>query len=147
MNARSPRPVAVSDEDLNQPRSQEAFRNAKRLVGAYLGISVLTLAVIALLRGDPAVVNHAVWVRGSAVAASALLTYVFATRMTRGSRDAYRRLRIMSALMVVAIVAIVTLPGTYPLWMKVEQGLCGLCLLGVAVIVNGRHLRSLFTAK
>ena len=147
MNARSARPVALSDEALNHPSSQAAFRNAKRLVGAYLGISVLTLAVIAVLRDHTAVVNQAVWVRGSVVVASAVLTYLFATRMSRGSRGAYRRLRIISAVMTVAIAAIVTLPGTYPLWMKIEQAMCGLCLLGVAVIVNGRHLRSLFAAE
>ncbi|MCQ4041026.1 hypothetical protein ACFOSC_09945 [Streptantibioticus rubrisoli] len=147
MNAPSPRPAAISDEALNHPRSQAAFRSAKRLVGAYLGISVLTLVAIVLLRGDTSVVNQAVWVRGSVVVASALLTYILATRMTRGSHGAYRRLRIISAVMTVAIAAIVTLPGAFPLWMKIEQGLCGLCLLGVVLIVNGSHLRSLFATK
>jgi hypothetical protein len=49
--------------------------------------------------------------------------------------------------MVAAIAVIIALPGTFPLWMKIEQGVCGLILLGVVVIVNGRHLRSLFAAK
>ena len=49
--------------------------------------------------------------------------------------------------MVVAIAVIIALPGTFPLWMKIEQGVCGLILIGVAVIVNGRHMRSLFAAK
>jgi len=47
--------------------------------------------------------------------------------------------------MLVAIVVIIALPGTFPLWMKFEQGVCGLLLLGVALIVNGKHLRSVFT--
>jgi hypothetical protein len=49
--------------------------------------------------------------------------------------------------MVAAIAVIIALPGTFPLWMKIEQGVCGLILLGVVVIVNGRRLRSLFAAK
>jgi len=39
------------------------------------------------------------------------------------------------------------LPGTFPLWMKVEQGVCGFLLLGVIGIVNGQHLRSLFAGR
>ena len=42
---------------------------------------------------------------------------------------------------------IIALPGTFPLWMKIEQGVCGFLLIGVVAIVNGRHLRSLFAAK
>ena len=49
--------------------------------------------------------------------------------------------------MVAAIAVIITLPGTFPLWMKIEQGVCGLILLGVVLIVNGRRLRSLFAAR
>ena len=49
--------------------------------------------------------------------------------------------------MVAAIAVIIALPGTFPLWMKIVQGVCGLILLGVVVIVNGRRLRSLFAAK
>jgi hypothetical protein len=48
--------------------------------------------------------------------------------------------------MTVAIAVIVALPGLIPLWMKVEQSVCGLLLLGVVVTVNGRHVRSLFAA-
>lgn len=119
----------------------------KILVGGYLGISVATLVAIVLLRNHTAIVNSAVWIRGTIVVASALLTLSFAARAARGSRGAYRRLRIISVVMVVAIATIIALPGTSPMWMKVEQGVCGLLLIGVAVLVNGRHMRSLFAAK
>ena len=68
-------------------------------------------------------------------------------RAARGSRAAYLRLRIISAVLVVAIAVIVALPGRFPLWMKAEQGVAGLLMVGVAVLVNGRGLRSLFVAK
>ncbi|GGU61126.1 hypothetical protein GCM10010211_27540 [Streptomyces albospinus] len=147
MNARSPRPTALSEEELRHPRSQAAFRRTKWLAGSYLGISVLTLVAIVALRNDTAMVNDAVWVRGTIVVASALLTYAFAVRVARGSRGAYRRLRIVSAVMIVAIAAIIALPGTFPIWLKAEQGVCGLALIGVAVLVNGKQLRSLFAAR
>ena len=59
----------------------------------------------------------------------------------------YLRLRIISIVMPAAMVVIIALPGTFPLWMKIEQGVCGLLLIGVAFLVNGKHLRSSFGAK
>jgi hypothetical protein len=121
-----------------------AFRNVKILVGSYLAISVLTLVAIVLMRHHPSVVNDAVWVRGTIVVASALLMTAFTVRAARGSSRAYLRLRLVSAIMVVAIAVIIALPGTFPLWLKIEQGFCGLLLLGVVAIVNRREIRASF---
>ena len=85
--------------------------------------------------------------RATLVVASAVLTLTFAVRAARGSTRAFLRLRIVSAVMLVAIAVIIALPGLFPGWLKIEQGVCGLLLLGVVVIVNGRYLRSLFAAK
>jgi hypothetical protein len=136
----------VSDHQLNHPRSLAAFRTVRNLVAAYVGLSLFTLAAIVLLRDHTSIVNAAVWIRGTLVCLSALLTLAFTVRTARGSRGAYRRLRIISAVIVVAIAVIISLPGTFPLWLKVEQGVCGVLLIGVTVILNGRHLRTLFAA-
>ncbi|MBP0456769.1 hypothetical protein [Streptomyces montanisoli] len=127
-------------------RAAAAFRRAKLLTGCYLAVSVATLAAIALLRDDSAAVNDAVWVRGCVVVASAVVTLLCAVRAARGDRGAYRRLRAVSAVMVVAIAVIIALPGTFPLWMKIDQGVCGVLLLGVVLLVNGRHARTAFAA-
>jgi hypothetical protein len=121
-----------------------SFRSVKTLVGAYLALSVLTLVAIVLLRHHASIVTPAVWVRGTIVVASALLMTAFTVRAARGSSRAYLRLRLVSAIMVVAIVAIVSLPGTFPVWLKIEQAGCGLLLIGVVVIVNRGHVRSSF---
>ncbi|MBB4926052.1 hypothetical protein [Kitasatospora kifunensis] len=144
--ANTPVTPAIHTEDLDHPRSRRALRQIKLLVGGYLATSLVTLLVIALLRHDTAVVNSAVWVRASIVVVSALLTSAFTARAARGSRAAYRRLRIVSAVMVAGVVAVIALPGTFPLWLKLEQGLCGLLLIGVVALANGRQLRSLFAA-
>jgi len=127
-----------------QANSPKAFSLVKALLVGYLAVSVLTLAAIVLLRNDASVVNPAVWIRGTIVAASSVLTLAFAAGAARGSRGAYRRLRIITAVMPVAIVVIIALPGTFPLWMKVEQAVCGVLLLGVVAIVNGRGMRASF---
>jgi hypothetical protein len=127
--------IAMTTPNLNarteQPTTRVPMRGVRALAGAYLAVSVGTLAAIALLRHDAAAVNSAVWIRGVAVAASALLTTLFAARAAAGSRRAYLRLRIVSVVMVVAIVVIIALPGSFPLWLKIEQGVCGLLLLGM----------------
>jgi hypothetical protein len=136
----------IADERLGHPRSIKAFRTAKALVAGYLGLSVLTLIAVALLRDHPAIVNAAVWIRAAAVVASAALMLFFADRAAKGRGGSYRRLRLVSAIMVVAIVAVIVLPGAFPVWLKVEQGVCGLILLGVVLVVNSKPMRSVFAA-
>ncbi|MFF1818911.1 hypothetical protein ACFVWG_16545 [Kribbella sp. NPDC058245] len=131
--------------NLEDPRTTAAWRSVTLLIAAYLAVSVLTLAGIVALRNNTAAVNTAVWTRGTIVVASAVLTLSFARRAARGSARAFLRLRLVSAIMLVAIVVIDVLPGTFPVWMKVEQAICGLLLLGVVLLVNGKHLRSVFT--
>ncbi|HEX6444305.1 MAG TPA: hypothetical protein VF053_04385 [Streptosporangiales bacterium] len=128
-----------------EPRT--ALRAVLTLVCGYLGLSVLTLAAAVLLRHHASIVTDAVWIRGTIVLASALLMTALAARTARGSRRAYLRLRIASAVMVVAIAVIVSLPGLFPVWMRIEQGACGLLLLGVVLVANGSRLRSAFAAE
>lgn len=136
----------LTEAHLAHPRTRSSFRVVRQLVVAYLAVSVLTLVAIVLLR-DTSAVNDAVWVRGVIVVASALLTASFTARAARGSSRAFLRLRIVTAVMVVAISVIIALPGMFPLWMKIEQGVCGLLLLAVVLVVNGGHLRSQFTER
>jgi hypothetical protein len=128
-------------------RHGSAFRIVKALIGTYLGVSIATIVAVVLLRNDTAIVNDAVWVRSIIVLASALFTLSFAVRAERGSRRNFLRLRLVSAIMTIAIAVIIALPGTFPTWLKIEQGFCGLLLLGVVVLVNGKALRSAFAAK
>lgn len=122
--------------------TSKALRGIVALVGTYLGISVATLAAIIVLQNDPAIVNTAVWIRGTIVVASATLMFVFAIRALHGSERAHLRVRIISAVMFVAIVVIIALPGTFPVWMKLEQGVCGGLLFVVVLLANGKSLRT-----
>ncbi|MFJ9470257.1 hypothetical protein [Streptomyces caniferus] len=62
-------------------------------------------------------------------------------------RRSYLRLRLASALMPVAIAVIIALPGGFPTWLKLEQGVCGALLLGAVMIVNGRRMRAAFASR
>ena len=131
----------------NPPQAPAAFRSVKLLVGSYLTISVLTFVAIVVLHNHHAVVNSAVWIRGTVVVASAVAMFAFTVRAARGSSRMYLRLRLVSAIMVAAIAAIIAIPDPFPLWMKIEQGVCGVILIGVVAIVNSRRMRSLFAAR
>ncbi len=130
-----------------QPDTAQAFRRIKLLAGGYATLSVLTLAAIVVLRHHAGLVNAAVWTRAVIVVISALLTLRFIAGAARGSRRAFLRVRIISAVMVLAIAVIVALPGTFPLWMKIEQSVCGVVLIAIAALVNGRRLGSAFVTR
>ena len=132
--------------DLTHPRTAEAFRTIRRLLLAYLAVSVAALVAIVVMRDDAAEVNSAVWTRASIVAVTAALMLLFAARAAEGSRGAYRRLRIISIITVVVIAVIIACPGRSRCWLKVEQGVCGLIMAGVAVLANRPALRALFAA-
>ena len=140
--------VSLTADDLagRADDTARAFRPAKRLVMGYAALSAGTLAAIALLRDHTGIVNSAVWTRGIIVVLSSLLMVRFTARAAQGAGRAYLRLRIVSAVMVVAIAVIVALPGTFPVWMKIEQSACGLLLIGVVALINRSRVRSLFAS-
>lgn len=125
----------------------ERMKPLKVLAASYLAVSVLTLLAVVMLRHHPSIVTDAVWVRTTIVVISSALTFTFAVRAAAGSRGAYRRLRILSLVMVVAIGVIIALPGTFPIWLKLEQGVCGLLLIGVVILANRRPVRALFSEQ
>jgi ABC-type nickel/cobalt efflux system permease component RcnA len=125
-------------------RTHNAFRSIQILVASYLVVSIGTVVAAILMRDDPALVNTAVWIRGSIVVATSILMWFFVRGAARGSSKAYLRLRIASAVMVVAIAVILTVPGPFPLWMKLEQAVCGVVLLVVVILVNQKSVRASF---
>jgi hypothetical protein len=140
-------PNLASHHVEQQPSTVTEFRNIRLLALGYLGMSMLSIFATVVLRNHASEVDSAVWTRGVIVALSAALTLVLAIRLARGSRGAYRRLRIISAVMVMVIAVIVAPPGTFPLWMKIEQSACGLLLIGVVIVFNGKRLRARFATN
>ena len=129
----------------SDPTPAAALRGPKRLVAGYAAVAIATLAAIIALRNDPDLVTDAVWVRGSIVVLSSLVMFAFAAGAARGKRRAFLRLRLTSTAMTIAIAVLVALPGLFPLWMRLDQAVCGVILLAVAVTVNRKRLRDLFS--
>jgi hypothetical protein len=130
----------------SEPRPSAVLRTIRVLVGCYAALSALTLVAAFLMGDDPVLVPDSVWVRGIIVLISSLLLNAFAARAARGSRGAWRRVWLFSAVMTVAIVVIIAIPGVFPVWMKIEQGVCGALLVAVVALARGRVLRAAFAA-
>jgi hypothetical protein len=113
-----------------------------KLLTAFLVISVSTVIAVVLMRHNPARVTTAVWVRTPLVAASAAVLLLFAVRAAAGHRGSFRRLRIISMVVLAAIIAVVAWPGAFPVWLRVEQAVCGVIMLSVVVRTNLRVVRS-----
>lgn len=139
--------TTVSPTALSRPEVQSSFHTARRLLTGLLALSVATLIAAFLLRGNATEVNWVVWLRGGAVAAASLWFLALLGQAQRGNRSAYRRLTVLSIIIPVGIVLIIVAPDNgYPLWMKWEQGLVGLLVLGVAVVLSQRRVSEVFRA-
>jgi hypothetical protein len=113
---------------------------ARRLVVGYLVISLITVGVLAVLQSMvPGQAGTAAWIRGCIVAATSVLMVAFAGRAVAGDPRALLRWRIVVVVMIVAIGVIVSIAGFIPVWMRVEQVLCGIMLVGVAVLILRRR--------
>ncbi|NEN07295.1 hypothetical protein G3T36_15645 [Diaminobutyricibacter tongyongensis] len=114
------------------------FRAVTWLVGAYAALSLLTMVAIVVLTDlAPHLVSPQAWVRGIIIAATSILTFAFARRAAKGSPRALLRLRIVVGILLVAVVAVLFfLP--LPLWMVIEQAVCGVLLLATALIIFRR---------
>jgi hypothetical protein len=113
-----------------------------KLLTAFLVISLSTVVAVVLMRHNPARVTTAVWIRTPLVAASAAVLVLLARRAAAGHRGSFRRLRIISMVVLAAIVAVVAWPGAFPVWLRVEQAVCGLFMLSVVIRTNLRSVRS-----
>jgi hypothetical protein len=127
--------------------AQAQLRRVALLAAGYFAISLASVAAIVLHRLDHVAVGGSVWTHGIIVAATAVMPLSTAILAGRGNRGAYRRLRIGSVVLVAAVLVIVALPGSFPLWMKLTESLGAVLMAAIAVTVNGRTLRSEFRQR
>jgi hypothetical protein len=124
--------ITTQQPDAVTARGQQ-FRPIKLLVLCYVALAVVGFGVTLGLRDDPQFVDTTVWVRNSTVLLTSVLMYGLAESAARGNRSAFKRLRIVSIVIPVAVIVLIAIPGAIPMWMKLQQALCGLVVAAVAV--------------
>ncbi|MFD1542403.1 hypothetical protein [Nonomuraea guangzhouensis] len=129
---------------VNHPHTQQAFGKVKRFVAVYGAFSVAVLIVIVILSVTGREVTSFMWGRTGGMFASAVVTYWLAVLASRGARWAYVRVRIISVIVPIAIIAIDGIPGALPLWFVALQVAGALALVPAAFIVNRSELRAAF---
>lgn len=124
-----------------------AFRPVLLLVSAFLAVSTGMLVFLAGASVVGTRIDGAVWSRCSLVVGSAIIILLLAVYAARGARRAWVRLRIVSPVVVAAIVVIVSIPGFLPDWVRLEQAVCGILILPAAILVNLPRTRALFPGR
>jgi hypothetical protein len=132
---------------MTDPDAREKLRIAQVLLGGYAAVSVLTLLAIVVFSGDPDIVTDAVWIRGSIIAVASLVTFALGVSMAKGSRSNYRRVQVIALAQVVAIIVIESIPGSFPVWFKVVNGVCGALLAIVVLLTFARSVRTTFAGR
>ncbi|WP_007509714.1 MULTISPECIES: hypothetical protein [Pseudofrankia] len=123
----------------DQPRAQAALAGVQLLAAGYLGLSVVALLAALVLRGQVPMVYAAAGGR----VLSGIVVVILSRRAARGIRQAFQRLRIVSAIITVTVTPVLVMPRL-PGWLKLEHVACGLLMLTVVLRVNGHRLRSAF---
>lgn len=121
-----------------------ALRTALVLFIGFLVLSAATLVAIIVMRDDPDLVTDTVWIRCTLVLSSSVVTLIFMIGALRGSRAAFNRTRLISAVILIAVCVIVAIPGFLPTWVWTEQVICGVLLLPAVIAVNLPSTRALF---
>lgn len=121
-----------------------ALRTAFSFFTGFLAVSAATLVTIIMLRENPDLVTETVWIRCTLVLSSSIVTLIFMIGALRGSRVAFNRARLVSAIILIAVCVIVAIPGFLPTWVWIEQVLCGLLLLPAVIALNLPNARAQF---
>ncbi|MFF4952695.1 hypothetical protein ACWC2K_03020 [Streptomyces chattanoogensis] len=132
---------------LNHPHTQQAFGMVKKCVAGYGALGVVVLLVDVILSATGHTVSSFMWGRTGGVLASAVVAYWLTGLAARGSRAAYLRVRIISVVAPVAIVAIDSIPGALPPWFIVLQIAGAVILAPAAFFANGSGLRAAFPKR
>ncbi len=85
-----------------------------------------------------------VWIRVIAILVVAVLMLFFGWQMSRGRRWAYVRAKWMAIGGTIGFVAIALLPGPYPDWMRIEQGVQALLFVVLAWLLTRAPIRGFF---
>lgn len=105
------------------------LHTARLLVAAYLGLSLLSVIVVAITGG-----NTETWVHTIIITIMAILLFVVAHNMTKGKDKALLRVRIVVAILIPALL-ITLIVLAIPLWLRIEHALAIVVLVPVALIV------------
>lgn len=125
--------------------AQDELRKIKSLIAVYCAFSGVVLVVVVILSVIGDAVSGFMWGRSAGMLTSALAAYWLTGLAQGGSRPAYLRVRIISVVVPIVVLAFDSIPGALPLWFAALQIAGALALLPTAFLANRRKLSSAFS--
>jgi hypothetical protein len=138
------RDTTARTAQLDDPRTREAFDTVKKYVKLYSVICAITLGTVAVVAISGPTVTTFMWVRSVILLAIAPVIYRMTVRASQGMRRSFERVRALTVIMPIAIIAVDLIPGVCPAWYAVMQAISALALIGAAVITRGSTLRTAY---
>ncbi|MFE4972762.1 hypothetical protein ACFRAR_11670 [Kitasatospora sp. NPDC056651] len=142
-NTDDPTGAATRLGDSSTRGALDTVRTCVTLFGAIGAIVLGTVAVMAFTGHEA---TPFMWIRGAILFLVTFLLHRYANRAARGDHRSFDRLRTLSAVMPIAIIAVDLVPGLCPAWYAVIQGLSALALVAVALLTRGAALSAAFPA-
>ncbi|MGW7582150.1 hypothetical protein ACWGKU_07790 [Kitasatospora sp. NPDC054768] len=123
---------------------QDTFTTVRKCIVLFGAAGAVVLGTVAVLAATGHTTTPFMWIRGVIFPAIALFLHRLATRAAAGSYKPFDRLRTLSTVMPIAIIAVDAIPGLCPVWYAILQGLSALALVPVAVLTRGSALKAAF---
>ncbi|MFH8379908.1 hypothetical protein ACH4E7_03040 [Kitasatospora sp. NPDC018058] len=130
--------------NLGNSRTQNTFSTVKKCITLFGAVGAVVLATVAAMASLGHETTPFMWIRGVILLGIAPVLHRIATRAAQGSYKAFDRIRTLSTVMPIAVIAVDLVPGLCPPWYAVLQGLSALALIGVAVLTRGSALSGAF---
>ncbi|MFF9642848.1 hypothetical protein [Kitasatospora aureofaciens] len=134
----------TATENIGNSRIHEAFSTAKKCIALFGAVGLVTLATVAVMASTGHGTTPFMWIRGVIFPALAPVLLRLATRAAEGDYKAFDRIRTLSTVMPIAVIAVDLIPGICPAWYAVLQGLSALALLPVAVLTRTQAVTAAF---
>ena len=135
---------AITDEQLADPRVAAATRWVQGLVVAFLVANLVALGINIRFQSDSMIVTDTTWTRTFILIGASLVLLLFARGVSVGSFKSYLYVRLESAILLVTVVVLVSIPGLLPTWFAVQQVVCGVILLAITIVTSASPLRLAF---
>lgn len=126
-------------------KSIDAIEWVIKLQIIFIMMSILLLMLDFIFRDS---INGFVWLRSVGLAILSFVFLKFGLGLKEKKRSAYIRVMIISIAGALGIYALAIGGGdVYPLWMRLEQGLQGILLIMIVIILASSKNREYFVRK
>ncbi|MFT4234646.1 MAG: hypothetical protein QM607_06580 [Microbacterium sp.] len=138
------RHLTVGPQAARAPRVRTTWMAILTLLALSLLLGTSTLVIAFVLWRGSTTEPFMVWVRGTVVLGLTAGLVYFVWRAMAGFWWAYSRMRLFVFIFPVVSLILVSIPGLYPTWMRVEQVAFAVLILAVGILLWSPWMRSAY---